>query len=42
MEQISVTMLVTAAVDDATLTPKCPFAYTIANPIPLTTTIERA
>lgn len=39
----------TADVDDATLArwqdaarAKCPLAYTIANPIPLTTTIERA
>lgn len=48
MEQISVTVQVTADVDDATLTrwehaarTKCPFAYTVVNPITLTTTVER-
>ena len=49
MEQVSVTVQVVADVDDATLArwqdaarAKCPFAYTIVNPIPLTTTVERA
>ena len=48
MEQISVTVRVTGDVDDATLVrwqdqarATCPFAYTIANPIALTTTVER-
>lgn len=49
MEQITVSLAITADVDDETLTrwqdaarAKCPFVYTIANPIPLTTTITRA
>ena len=49
MEQISVSVKVAAGVDDATLTrwqdearAKCPFVYTVTNPIPLTTTVSRA
>lgn len=49
MEQISVSVKVAADVDDATLSrwrdaarAKCPFAFTIAHAIPLTTTVERA
>lgn len=49
MEQISVTVHVTADVDDATLDrwqdaarAKCPFVYTILHPISLTTTVDRA
>lgn len=49
MEQISITVQVAADVDDATLTrwqdaarAKCPFVYSIVNPVKLTTTIERA
>lgn len=49
MEQVSVTVKVTADVDDDTLNrwqqtarDKCPFAYTIMNAVPLETQIERA
>lgn len=49
MEQITVTVKVATDVDDATLArweqtarDKCPFAFTIINPIPLTTVVERA
>ncbi|SDC05147.1 hypothetical protein GA0111570_11616 [Raineyella antarctica] len=49
MEQISVSVQVAADVDDATLArwqdaarAKCPFVYTVVNPITLTTTVERA
>ena len=48
MEQVSVTVKVKASVDDATLgrwqqaaREKCPFAFTIANAIPLETKVER-
>ncbi len=49
MERVSVTLRVTADVDDDTLNrwqqtarDKCPFAYTIMNAVPLETHIERA
>ncbi|AQX14841.1 hypothetical protein BCR15_02000 [Tessaracoccus lapidicaptus] len=48
MEQIRVSVTVAADVDDVTLgrwqdeaRAKCPFVYTVTNPIPLTTTVER-
>ena len=48
MEQVSVTVEVKASVDDATLArwqqaarEKCPFAFTIANAVPLETKVER-
>jgi len=48
MEQVSVTVKVKTAVDDATLVrwqqtarEKCPFAFTIANAVPLITRVER-
>lgn len=48
MEQISVTVRVGGDVDDATLArweqmarEKCPFAFTIINPVPLHTRVER-
>ena len=48
MEQVSVTVKVKAPVDDATLVrwqqaarEKCPFAFTIANAVPLLTKVER-
>lgn len=49
MEQITVSVKIAADVDDATLArwqevarAKCPFVFTIANAIPLTTSVERA
>lgn len=49
MEQITVTVKVDTDVDDKTLArwqqaarDKCPFAFTIINPVPLTTVVERA
>jgi uncharacterized OsmC-like protein len=48
MEQISVTVKVAGDIDDATLDrweraarEKCPFAFTIINPVPLHTRVER-
>jgi len=48
MEQVSVAVRVKAPVDDATLVrwqqaarEKCPFAFTIANAVPLVIRIER-
>jgi uncharacterized OsmC-like protein len=48
MEQVTVTVRVSADVDDATLArwqllarEKCPFAFTVANAIPLETRVER-
>lgn len=49
VERVSVRVTVSAAVDDATLARwtegargKCPFAFTVANAIPLETRVERA
>jgi uncharacterized OsmC-like protein len=49
VERVSVRVTVAAKVDDATLArwteaarAKCPFAFTVANAVPLETRVERA